>query len=38
MVADRGRGQPGEHRQLELRTKSNSRTAFVLEDALDPNE
>lgn len=31
-------GQPGEHRQLELRMKSNSRTAFVLENALDPNE
>lgn len=38
MVADRGKSQPGEHRQLELIIKSNSRTAFVLENALDPNE
>lgn len=45
MVADRVRGvnrersaRPGEHRLLELRTKSNSRTAFVLEITLNWNE
>lgn len=34
----KGRGQPEEHRQLEQRTKSNSRAAFVFEITLDQNE
>lgn len=34
----KGRGQPEEHRQFELRTKSNRRTAFVFEIALDQHQ
>lgn len=32
------RGQPGEQRELELRTKANGTTAFVLGISLDRNE